>query len=553
LTSDPGAQELLGDPKTACVVLYDNNRSLFSSTLRTMTSMAGWTLAHFRGRVAVFVREGLPAAKPVSFAARAFGVDGADQAAFGGEEAFAPGWHWSDPFVRPRPTRSLDRDEAVSYLLLEEATRLHRKHEGAGRFLATIGASVVGNPTPFPAALPFDPRVLLLRQAVNFTGGGQELVASPVLQLAGFLILSETTADHYLSVRAARRGVVASPNDAAAFEALGEAYLNLLGDPLESVWAEAFPTLKRLRQIQAAAAFGRAVEIDPARPISHLGLGMLFAQKQYFDLAASEYRAAERYAGFQGVTLSITAEVVDKFELAADKARQTTEANWANLNVLDRARLAARNGLAGLALETLLRADVAEFGAAGVDMELNLLLSVGRVAEARRWLTPEQRNMIGGPAYDWLVFQSAVAVGDGPGASEALRRQLGAGTPGDALLAGRDVLEGLRLAASEVLNSRQNPARMTVAFTTSLVNSLAASGRKYTQDLQSNSEKQLLLGWVALEQGDMRACNEELNRNLAFWERFARHDVFIPSASRTISRQMASLIVHPGGRMPEKK
>src|SRR6185312_4374380 len=113
----------------------------------------------------------------------------------------------------------------------------------------------------------------------------------------------------------------------------------------------------------------------------------------FLDLAADELRAFERLSGsneMEQVLAQLTKDVA--------ASRQSVEANSVNLSVLDRARLAARNGLAGQALNALLQSDVAAFGATGMAMELDLLLGVGRAADAGEWLAEEHRATLGASA-----------------------------------------------------------------------------------------------------------------------------------------------------------
>jgi hypothetical protein len=522
-----------------CVVLSDTTRAGFTAALHALDAARGtWKLASLRGRVAVFVRTdtGLPA---VDLAARAFGP-AADRAAEGGEPQLAPRPHWSDPFVVPRPPRSIDRDEAVTYLLHEEATRDRRMVAGANRFLALLGASVAAAPPPVPAAWPLDPRPTILAVAAgNVRPPSEGPPPVPFGRFAAFLVLTEVSADHSLAVRAGRRGVAASPRDAGAFAALGEAYLHLLSDPLEGSWGVAVPGVRRLRFVQAAAAFRQALALDPGHAAAHLGLANVFLQQGFLDLAADEFRAYERYAGKEG----LPAEAAADLSRAVAERRRATEANAANLSVLDRARLAARNNLPGLALDTLLRSDVAGFGPAGTALEFDLLLAAGRLRDAREWLTPEHRAAIGPQAYDWLKVQAAAAAGDYSEAADTLRAQA-AGPPRgpETPLTAKQVWDVAAVVGDELFfKNRQALPQLPLALLAA-VSRVGASGRQLIGEYQSRTEAHVLLALLALERGDMPACAGHLEDVRKLWEDVDREGTRFPTPVRTVAGQMASLI-----------
>lgn len=536
---------VLGNQRVGCIVLCDASRTHFTTALRSLTDpKSEWVLAHLRGRVALFVRRGTgPAARPVELSARAFSLASADRAEWSAGSAFAVRQHWSDPFVLARPPRSIDRDEAVTYLLYEEATRDQRMVNGANRFLAMQMASVTGAWPPVPAGWVTDPRVVMLTTAAGAVRPPSE--APPPLpfgRFGAFLILTDVTADHYLAVRAARRGIVASPRDAASYEALGEAYLHLLNDPLEASWSESVPTIRRLRLTQAAAAFWQAVAIEPTRATAHLGLATTYFEQQILDLAAKEFRAYERFAHIQGQQATDAAERTRALERAVESAQRVLEANSANLSVLDRARLAARNGLTGQALDILLQSDVSAFGAAGIALELDLLLVVGRVTEAREWLAPEHRKAIGAGAYDWLEIQSAAAIGDYARASTILRNQIATSSKPDVLLSGNELLSAVKITAEEILLKKQNAPKMTIALFVSVINRFADSGRQVALDYQARSEGYFLLALLAMEQGDVRAAHEYLQLLQSLWDNLEKSGVDSPAPQRLFARQMRALI-----------
>src|SRR5262249_7876524 len=88
--------------------------------------------------------------------------------------------------------------------------------------------------------------------------------------------------------------------------------------------------------------------------------------------------------------------------------------------VYDRALLAGRHGLAGKALEMLLKSHPAIFGREGAEMQLKLMLQLGRAYEGRAWLEPRHESVLGFSSYHRLRAQAAAACGDYEGADEEL-------------------------------------------------------------------------------------------------------------------------------------
>src|SRR5207253_3520382 len=95
--------------------------------------------------------------------------------------------------------------------------------------------------------------------------------------------------------------------------------------------------------------------------------------------------------------------------------------NAGKARALDRARDALRRGLAAQALTVLLESDVVEFGPAGAQLELELLLTTGRLEEARRLMNDTTADLehnlgdiaiapyFGVSAYHWYELLLAAA------------------------------------------------------------------------------------------------------------------------------------------------
>jgi hypothetical protein len=519
---EPGVDGAL-DPHVGCVVLSDGSRVNFLRKLKALAEpQSPWVLTYLRGRAAIFTRQdsGLP---PVDLPARAFGAKADRAPESAPPEAIAPP-RWYDPFVLPRPPRSLDRDEAVTYQLYEGATNIAGVEMGVKRFLAAVAASMAASPQPI------DPRLAILAAA-----GDAESVRA-IYRFAGFSVLTGISADRYLSVRAARRGVAAAPRSADAYEVLGESYLRLLYDPLEASWGRMLPATRRLRLVQAAEAFHRATVLEPNLAGPHRGLASIYFEQGFLDLAADELRAFERLSGsneMEQVLAQLTKDVA--------ASRQSVEANSVNLSVLDRARLAARNGLAGQALNALLQSDVAAFGATGMAMELDLLLGVGRAAEAGEWLAEEHRATLGVSAYDWLRVQAAAGEGNYAAAATILAAQAAPPVEQAQDMTIEQMWEALKPFRKGLAEQPTYMEKGVVAIR-SVAGGLASYGRQLSAERNTRTENLLLLALLALEQGNMPSCSRHLESISGVWKNIDERGDEYPSAARTIARQMACLL-----------
>jgi tetratricopeptide (TPR) repeat protein len=222
----------------------------------------------------------------------------------------------------------------------------------------------------------------------------------------------------YLALRAARRAVARDPADAHSYLVLGQCYLHLIRNTRERFWARSIEELPQLRRAQAAAALQQAVSLRPTLAQAHLHLGGLYQEVGSFDLALAHlgtYLRLARKDRALGVTAERRADLEERLGALADEVARR-EAAWAaeaaNLRVFDRATLALRKGLPARALEVLLESDVAAFGAPGMELELELLLQVGRAADVRDWASAEQKEALGPGAYHWLRARALAALGE---------------------------------------------------------------------------------------------------------------------------------------------
>jgi hypothetical protein len=261
-----------------------------------------------------------------------------------------------------------------------------------------------------------------------------------------------------LTVRAARRAVAADPDDASAWLRLGQAYValhNLTGERRhEAPWQP----LEVLRHIQAATALEHALILEPDLEPAHRALTALYGDQKFFDAAAEHARETVRLTrrGPQsGEGPDQFAARLDREEKRLRELEQLVQdrrnefairSGQLSGNPLARAQLALDMGLPRVALdEVLLRSPVQLFGGDGARLELQLLLMLGRAARVREMLDDEEvrasKQKLGEvevpaprlagyrptyrlPAYEWLRFHQAAALGDYEPAAAVLQQYL---------------------------------------------------------------------------------------------------------------------------------
>jgi tetratricopeptide (TPR) repeat protein len=214
---------------------------------------------------------------------------------------------------------------------------------------------------------------------------------------------------------------------------LGECYLRLMHSTRERVWRVRVPELADLRRAQASYALNRAVALDPDLAQAHFHLGALYSDMGYLDLAAEHRR---RYLELiRRGPLPAQVDLKEYLNSLERAERELTQLErrlrdlrdaWANeasgRRVGDRAELAARRGLAGEALRTLLASDVSAFGSQGLRLELRLLLGTGRAVDVIDAMEPDQQAVLGTLSYSWTRAEALAAVGNYDGALEECSR-----------------------------------------------------------------------------------------------------------------------------------
>jgi hypothetical protein len=259
----------------------------------------------------------------------------------------------------------------------------------------------------------------------------------------------------YMAVRAARRGVADNPDDARAWLALGEAYTNLTHRTRAGNRGRAVLHVLLVRQTQIAAAFHRALKLKPTLEEQrhlHLRLVGLYQEQNFLEPASRHYREylnCTRELGPPPGQEKKFNDELDRLEKSVKgmereiKNRQDQyEVQAANKPVVRKVGTAMQLGLADTALNVLLKADPKELYAqpgspqmTGATLEINLLLSFGRVEEVReafKEIKPENEGIFGTnpavqlPAFQWAQVQLAAADGDYAAADKHLEALLSA-------------------------------------------------------------------------------------------------------------------------------
>jgi hypothetical protein len=533
------------------VILYDREAERLGRVLyRLYRNPQEWPLLYEDGRTLIFGwRDPQRPSQPDAFAGMAADLDRAafhpaDEqkapTAWPGRPPQPPGW--LDPFVKPRPPRSLDRDEASVYLMQFDAIAA----DGLGRHtLAFEGAAAGGIVAATVGAMPGPASdidlALRLRLAGMFPAkpapGKQaepaalDVLAQHLLNADVFSREDAPTGLLLLAVRSARRALRDTPDDASAYFILGEAYLRLANYTPERVWGDRLPQLRRVRQVQASAAFNQALLLDPDHLPSHERLARLYGDMRFADLRLKHLKETKRLAHAarpdpreppeqRAERLARLDEEVKAFEEQVNKATDLYEANARNLKVIDRARAAFEKHLAGKALEVLEGSDVAAFGPPGMQLELELFLSTGRVREVREWMDSEQRDVLGPANYAWIQALMKAATGDYAAADDDLATI--AALPVQVEQAGsisfppRDALA--LAAATAVLNGPlgdQGPAQflrtaLGAPHLRALTSGLGA-------ELARQADLKVLRGVLAVEEGASALAEALFREALALW------------------------------------
>jgi hypothetical protein len=337
-----------------------------------------------------------------------------------------------DAFWKPSLPRPIDQEEATLHLFHAEALR---RSAGPGQLAGwqrSQVAALIGAASGWAGlAGLFDSRLRLTMVLTPPARSDFDRNAIPIPERWAVAFQWEYARQQddmppallYLAVRAARRALAVNPDDAQAYEVLGESYLRLMRGTRERAWGDRLPQLVELRRAQASAALNRAILLKPGFAKAHLSLSGLYEEMGCVDLALEQLRAyanlfheagPDRGVGaaeFRQQEAQLQAELTRMSKVVEERETSYTLAS-AGLGVADRALQAFAKGLAGKARDMLLESDVSAFGSRGAGLELKLLLQTGRPKDVAEWTDPTQEADLGDFTYHWLRAQAFAASGN---------------------------------------------------------------------------------------------------------------------------------------------
>jgi tetratricopeptide (TPR) repeat protein len=276
-----------------------------------------------------------------------------------------------------------------------------------------------------------------------------------------------------------------------------------------------------VRQVQASAALNRAVALNPRLAEAHLELGRLYLSLNCLDLAVEHLRAYRdtpaRWGGPRKGSDAAKAleSELEQLTKSLDRERREYAKESEKASVSDRALMAARRGLVGDARDLLLKSDVSAFGAAGTELELELLLRTGRPDDVLEWMTPEVRGSLGDAIYQWLRARALAAAGEYDDADAQLAVMIG---PGGRLPVNAEVaFDVARLTGKAVLDAQTglSPLPQLVWGTGGQVG-FWAEINEMSRALARRADMTVLRGVLALEAGYVDRAREHFRAALAF-------------------------------------
>jgi tetratricopeptide (TPR) repeat protein len=579
---DPALGPLLDAYRIDRIILRDPDWDRTARCYRCLLGGAEWELLALEGGAAVFGRRpGRP--REPSGAVGAARLAAPTKAFNARRRAYHPVAERRAPPAPARPPerpgllaafrrgdeRSPDREEAALHLISFDHAAAHSRMEMGAQWLLAQAAGLLGCPVPAGEWTATATAVAVRLALTPLLHGSQESAApgqrAADQVFAGFVARRDQGPAEVLllAVRAGRRALAVNPDDAGALLLLGEAYLRLARQTREQSWHANLPTLTAIRRLQALTALEQAVLLRPELDEAHALLVQLYGSSGYLDRALDHARArlriVEQQAGKRGPGRTLAAErrsalaaERDTLQELVNRSLKVYEANATEMSepskVYDRARLAYRHGLAGKALEMLLGSHPAIFGKAGAQLQLDLMLELGRAYEVRAWLEPEHESVLGFSSYHWLRAQAAAACGDYAEAEAELDRASEewrqVGVSATRLLPVRTVI-ALRVA--EAVLTRPDvgagPAGLVWAVLRQF-DALRPLGGPAGL-LRKEADILVLRGVLALECGDVETARRHCRAALSVWgdEHRAATSAGLDFAARTVSQRILELLV----------
>lgn len=347
-------------------------------------------------------------------------------------------WQW---YVRRPPERSVHLDAAIMCLRQFDELGLKRQLGLDGDPKAGALAQLV------VSALPLLPSLALGFSDVTFRMANFSMFVPPV---------DPAPPEYaYLALRLARRAVYENPNRGETWLRLGQAYLSLRLRTLEGAWSKDLTLIEQIRHAQIAFALETALQLEPGSIVAHRMLANLYTERGYLDAAFEHRRREIELMRAGGPSAHESPDEFERYlENAANRLREmdrqlqerenqyVVQVGNLGSRPLEQAQTAIRLGLARKALdEILLPSDVRLFGINGAQLQLHLMLTLGRAKQVRDFLetpelveNPERLDVVavaahGGPgyiseyrmlAYDWYRAMVFAISGDYSQAERAL-------------------------------------------------------------------------------------------------------------------------------------
>lgn len=325
----------------------------------------------------------------------------------------------SGPEREKKDPAALDREEAKKAIASFDAQKAHFAARNIRIWDASRVASLVGG----GGGLGF-PRLEGSSRALMWQFSSRLLLPhddGPVEEL-------------FRAIRLVRRALKKNNKDHESHFLLGEAYYRLSKHTSERVWARYFEWPVRLRSVQIVSACTSALRLNPDLPEAHARLLTVYQALGCKDLQFKHLQAYLKSIRKRGPQAECKDQFADRvaaverivrtFEKELQQLQDRYAVNSADLKIVERANLALRLGLHGEALEVLLKSDIAVFGVAGMDLELQLLLISGAADKVQAWTEPGHEELLGSAKYHWYKAQAGLALGDYEAADVALQEPL---------------------------------------------------------------------------------------------------------------------------------
>jgi hypothetical protein len=338
-----------------------------------------------------------------------------------------------------------------------------------------------------------------------------------------------------LAVRAARRAIAESPQEPLAYMRLEQAYRTLTLRTRERAWVGRMRPLAVLRHVEMVTALQHALTIQPDLAVAHGELGQLYVEYSaysqsglgFLDLALKHRTQQLKLVQDAGPRLGELdkdyedrvkelEKLVKDLEKGVQAQQNQYEVRSANISKpYPKARMALEYGLADQALNELLGSDVTEFGNAGARLQLELLLAMGRVEEARRVLedpsvdvedlkrgmeTTRVGPFMEVPAYAWYQCLRKAACGDYAGADQELQEIIQPADP---------TPFAIQLLANSLLETPQHkPLAWLALLRKAREEAIQQNSAAMFVRLQTRADLTVFRGLLALEVGDNDAAEK---------------------------------------------